>query len=193
MITKTLTTIFIISSFFFKAQEVISQKSDTLPTKTRGLNIKNSVESHSLSMFKFPTSNIAYFVNNKHYNYLFFQSLDTNKIENVNIANKDMTIDGKSFTGAMYLTTKNNYQPQPLDLKEIKKKYAKDQSLPSLYLFNGLLIQDLERNYSLDNNNILEISSHIYENKEENLKVNIIEIFTKSEENIRKSKEVILR
>ncbi|CAH0295553.1 hypothetical protein [Chryseobacterium sp. Bi04] len=193
MITKTLTTIFIISSFLFKAQNIVLQKNDTLPTKSKGLNIKGNVEAHSLSMFRSPSNNIAYFVNTKHYNYLFFQSLDINKIGNVNIVNKNIAVDGKNYSGAMYMSTKNNYQPQAIDLKDIKSKYAKDQSLPCQYFFNGSLIQDLERNYSIDNNNILEVSSHIYENKEENLKINIIEIFTKSEENIRKSKEIILR
>lgn len=195
MNTKIITTVFIILFFLSKGQHVIQHKNDTLPVKTKvsGLNISSKKENHSLSMFNNMSPDVAVFINNKHCSFILLHSINANKIKTINAVNKNITVDGKEYKGALYITTKANYKPLYINLIEIKNKYAQDNKLASLYFIDGKLISVDEKEIVIDENNILEVTCHIYNNVEDKIKLNIIEIFTRSEENLKKSKEIILR
>ena len=146
----------------------------------------------SLSVYT-PRPELTYFINNKQYDYIFMQTINTKDISTYNVSTKTSIIDVKERNGELHFTTKAEYLPKTITLKSIKTKYAKDQSLPCLYMINGRIIQVSEMNNTLDEKNILEVASWIYNNVEDNFKMNIIEIFTKSEKNIKESQEMILK
>ena len=57
---------------------------------------------------------------------------------------------------------------------------------------DGRLAKVDDEEIFLDENNILEICCHLYSNTEENLKLNIIEIFTQSDKNIDDANTMII-
>lgn len=136
---------------------------------------------------------VAYLINGKLASFLFLQSVNANCYNNTLVEKKIVTIEGKEYDEQLYITTKDNYQPQPISLKDIKKKYAKNKNLPCFYFIDGRIANVNEKNIILDKSNILEISCHLYDNVEENLKLNIIEIFTRSEENLKNANTLIIR
>jgi hypothetical protein len=179
---KLIITIFIFlsSCFLLQAQLQIIKKTDK----------------RSISMFPHKYSEndtkVAYLIDGKLSNSLFIMSVGENFLDTYRAENKIAIIDGKEYDSQMNFTTKKGYEPKIITIKEIKKKYAKNQNLSCIFFIDGNPIKIVEKNTSLDENNVLEICCHLYHNDEDNLKINVIEIFTKSKQNIEKANTILL-
>ena len=135
---------------------------------------------------------VAYLVDGKLSNSLFILSVGENYFDSYYSSNITAKIEGKDYESQIYFTTKKGYEPKLISIKDIKTKYAKNKDLPCIYFINNNPVKIDEKNIVLDENNILEICCHLYVNNYDDLKINIIEIFTKSELNIEKSKTLSL-
>jgi hypothetical protein len=182
---KTLIFVLLFSSFL------------ELNAQVKGLQISKQKEQRSLTMFFGNLSDKsappAVFIDGKQVSFIELLSINSKFIETYSVEKKTTTIESKEYKEQLYIKTKNNYKPKRTSLKDIRKKYVKDQNLPCVYFMDGRLAKVVEVDIFLDENNILEITCHLYENIEENLKLNIIEIFTRSEENLKKADEIIIR
>ena len=72
-------------------------------------------------------------------------------------------------------------------------KYTSIKENSTIFKIDNEIINADYDNYVIDENYILKINVEKFENSEEKLKFNIVNLITKTEENIKKSKEIIIR
>ncbi|OOV29861.1 hypothetical protein SAMN05444143_11316 [Flavobacterium succinicans] len=158
----------------------IASKNDTI------INVvyKNEIENN-----KKP----AYFVNGKLINESILRSLNPNEIETVNVEKENIEIENIKYYGKLYIVTKPTYKPKFISLNNLKLKYTNLKDNSTIFQIDNEIIYANYESYIVDENYILKIIVEKFENKKEKLNVNFIRLITKSEENIKKSKEILIR
>jgi hypothetical protein len=168
-----------------------------LNAQVKGLQISTKKEQRSLTMFfgnlSDEVNSSAVFIDGKHASLMELLSINSKFIDSHSVENKIISFKGKEYKEQLYIKTKDGYQSKRISLKDIKKEYAKNQNLPCFYFLDGTIAKVDDVDIFLDENNILEICCHLYENTVENLKLNIIEIFTRSDKNIEQANTMIIR
>lgn len=135
----------------------------------------------------------AYFLNNKIVNESILRTINPNEISTVNVEKENIEIENVTYYGKIYFTTKSTYKPKLISLNSLKLKFTNIKENSTIFKIDDSIINGNYENYLVDENNILKINVEKFENNAEKLNINIITIVTKSEENIKKSKEIILR
>ena len=145
------------------------------------------------SLSFFPSSNskkeitVAYFMNGELCSSFFIRTVNEKFIDTYNVEKKKITIEGKEYNEQFYFTSKKDYNPKRIKINDVKLKYATDKNASCVYFIDGLPVSIDDSNTDLDESNILEIICHLYNNVSENLKINCIEIYTKTKQNIEKA------
>ena len=135
----------------------------------------------------------AYFINGKLTNESVLKTLNPNEIENVNVEKGNFEIENVNYKGKLYIVTKSTYKPKLISLNNLKMKYTSIKENSTIFKIDNEIINADYENYVVDENYILKINVEKFENSEEKLKFNIVNLITKTEENIKKSKEIIIR
>jgi hypothetical protein len=135
----------------------------------------------------------AYFINGKLANESILRSINPNEIETVNVEKENIEIENVKYYGKLYIVTKSTYKPKIISLNNLKLKYTNLKDNSTIFQIDNEIINANYESYLVDENYILKIIVEKFENKKEKLDVNFIRLTTKSEENIKKSKEIILR
>ncbi|MDR1974234.1 MAG: hypothetical protein LBQ31_06120 [Bacteroidales bacterium] len=138
----------------------------------------------------------AYIVNGALINSEHFPKLASIKPENIKeikVASVDTQIGNSKYHGIIFITTKDDYKPKPVSLNDLKLKYTNIRGKSTVFQIDGNIVNGDCHEYFIDENYILQIIVDKFENKNEGLSFDIINILTKSEENIKKSKEVRIR
>jgi hypothetical protein len=135
----------------------------------------------------------AYFINGKLANESILRSINPNEIETVNIEKENIEIENVKYYGKLYIVTKSTYKPKFISLNNLKLKYTNLKDNSTIFQIDNEIINANYESYLVDENYILKIIVEKFEKKKEKLYVNFIRLITKSEENIKKSKEIILR
>ena len=135
----------------------------------------------------------AYFVNDNLVNECVFRTLNPNEINNVKVEKDDIEIDNVKYYGKILVETKSTYSPNFISLNNLKTKYTNIKEHKIIFKIDNEIVNANYDNFIVDEKYILKIIVENYENKEEKLKVCFINLITKSEENIKKSKEILLR
>jgi hypothetical protein len=145
---------------------------------------KNEIENNKKS---------AYFINGKLINERILRSLNPNEIETVNVEKENIEIENVKYYGKLYIVTKPTYKPKFISLNNLKLKYTNLTDNSIIFQIDNEIIKANYESYIVDENYILKIIVEPFENKNEKLNVNFVNLITKSEENIKKSKEIIIR
>ncbi|AZI32787.1 hypothetical protein [Kaistella carnis] len=135
----------------------------------------------------------AYFINGKLTNESVLKTLNPNEIENVNVEKGNFEIENVNYKGKLYIVTKSTYKPKLISLNNLKMKYTSIKENSTIFKIDNEIINADYENYVVDENYILKINVEKFENSQEKLKFNIVNLITKTEENIKKSKEIIIR
>jgi hypothetical protein len=135
----------------------------------------------------------AYFINGKLTNESVLKTLNPNEIETVNIEKGNIEIENVNYNGKLYIVTKSTYNPKLISLNNLKIKYTSIKENSTIFKIDNEIINADYENYIVDENYILKINVEKFENNKEKLKFNIVNLITKTEENIKKSKEIIIR
>ena len=135
----------------------------------------------------------AYFVNDKLVDESVLKTLNLNEIDNVKVEKDDIEIDNVKYYGKILVETKSTYSPNFISLNNLKTKYTNIKENKIIFKIDNEIVNANYDNFIVDEKYILKIVVENYENKEEKLKVCFINLITKSEENIKKSKEILLR
>ncbi|TRX29602.1 hypothetical protein FNW52_20555 [Flavobacterium sp. ZT3R18] len=135
----------------------------------------------------------AYFINGKLTNESILRTINPNEIETVNIEKENIEIENVKYYGKLYIVTKSTYKPKFISLNNLKLKYTNLKDNSTIFKIDNEIINANYENYLVDENYILKIIVEKFENKIEKLNVNFVSLITKTEENIKKSKEIILR
>lgn len=131
----------------------------------------------------------AYFLNGELVNQSVLNFLDPNKIENVKVEKGDIEVGNTIYAGKITIETKNNYKPNLISLNELRKKYTTVQENSVIFQVDNEIVDGDSQTYLVDKNYILKIIV----NKLETPDVTLIKVLSKSEGNIKKSNEIIIR
>lgn len=135
----------------------------------------------------------AYFINGKLINESVLRSLNPNDIATVKVEKNSIEIEKVNYHEQLYIVTKPTYKPKFITLNSLKLKYTNLTDKPTIFQIDNEIINANYDSYIVDENYILKIIVEKYENKKEKRNVNFIRLITKTEENIKKSKEIIIR
>ena len=160
-------------------QETVSEN-DTIIT----VNYLNKIESNRKP---------AYFINGELTNESVLKTLNPSVIATVNVDKSNIEIENVNYDGKLYIVTKSTYKPKLISLNNLKLKYTSIKENSTIFKIDNEIINADYGNYVVDENYILKINVEKFENSEERLKFNIVNLITKTEENIKKSKEIIIR
>jgi len=160
-------------------QEIISEN-DT---------IINVVYKNVIEYIKKP----AYFINGRLINEGILRTINPNEIATVNVEKKNIEIENVKYHEQLYIVTKSAYKPKLISLNNLKTKYTNLKTETTIFKIDNVIVNADYNNFIVDENYILKIIVEPFENKNEKLNVNFVNLLTKSEENIKKSKEIILR
>lgn len=133
--------------------------------------------------------NPACFLNGEIVDPSIMKFLDPNKIDNVKVEKENTEIENSSYSGKILIETKNGYKPKLISLDELRKKYTALEENSAIFQIDNEIVDDNYKKYVVDKNYILKITI----TKLENLNLSIIKVIAKSEENIKKSNEIIIR
>lgn len=131
----------------------------------------------------------ACFLNGELVNQSILNFLDPNKIENIKVEKENIEIGNTKYAGKIIIETKNNYKPNLISLNELRKKYTTAQENSVIFQINNEIIDSDYLTYVVDKNYILKITV----NKLESPDLTLIKVISKSEEDIKKSNEIIIR
>lgn len=135
----------------------------------------------------------AYFVNGKFLSNLSTTALAPDAIDSIHVVKEKIQVDGITYNGQIHIKTKSDYQPKLISLSALKEKYTDLKSKSAVFMIDGNIVHADYDKYMVDENYLLQIVIDNIKNDKENIDLGLINILTKSEENIKKSKQIILR
>jgi hypothetical protein len=137
--------------------------------------------------------NIAWFVNDQLVGEAVTKTLNTDQIASINVEKKGVIIDNISYKSKISITMKEGYQPKLISLNDLKAKYTNLKNSSVLFMFENEIVTSDYGQYIVDENFILQIIVDKVEIKTEKIDIYLIRLLTRSEENIRKAKEIRIR
>lgn len=135
----------------------------------------------------------AWYINGKFIGGGGLATLSPDMIDNINILKDDVQIDNIKYHGQIHIQTKSSYDPKLITLTELKDKYTNLKDKSVVFMIDGKIIHADYTRYVVDENYLLQIVVDKINNPKENIDLGLINILTKTEENIKRSKQIILR
>jgi len=114
-------------------------------------------------------------------------------IDSLSVVKKEFLIDSIKYNGQIHIFTKKSYRPKIISLTALKKKYTNLGNKSVVFTIDGNFVNSDYDKYLVDENNLLQIVVDKLFIPKENVDLGLIKLLTKSEENIKKSKEIIIR
>lgn len=105
---------------------------------------------------------------------------------------EEITVE-KEKDSAIYVTLTKEYQHQFISLSNLKIKYLDTLSGQNLFFIDDRTIYEKYSSYLVDEKNIMSIEVKQINNPEEGIKINLIGLYSRTEENLKKANRVILR
>jgi hypothetical protein len=183
--------IYIISVLLLSIGSAFGQK------EVNGLTPKQSSANSEIKVFYANhnklKNNAAISLNNKLVNELVIKHLDPDKIESVNVKKGPFLINNISYNGKIIIKTKDDYQPNLISLNQLKTKHINVKENATIFQIDNKIITADYDTYLVDEKYILNITVKTFKNPKEKLNINIINLMTKSVQNINKANNIILR
>lgn len=123
-------------------------------------------------------------------------TINPNEIESINIEKEEIEIDTIKYGGKIFIKTKDSYRYNPrylISLNNLKSKYLKSLKGPVIFQIEEEKILDDYDQYQVDEKYILKLVVEHFENKKEKLNLHTVKIILKTEENVKKANEIIIR
>lgn len=135
----------------------------------------------------------AYFLNKKFVNGTLLSTLNPRLIENISVSNDNIQVDSILYYGRIDIKTKSSYNPKLISLTGLKDKYTDLKNKSVVFMIDGGIINADYNKYMVDESYLLTIIVDKIENSKENIFIGLIKLLTRSDENIKKSKEIRIR
>jgi len=172
-----------------------------LTGKVKGLNINQpttindtviKVVYNNFKISKNPKSPAVFF-NGKLVNYSLILTINPESIETMNVVKKDTIIDSVKYFGRIMVQGKNISNHNYMSLNEFKLKYINPSENAAVFQIDGNIIYDDYDKCLIDEKYILKVIVTLVDNPKEKIKLNIINLLTKSAKNIQESNQIIIR
>jgi hypothetical protein len=121
------------------------------------------------------------------------KTLNPEEIESIHVSHQETVVDSQKYHGQIFIVTKREYVPNLISLNGLKSKYIYLKNEPTIFMINDEIIKEDYDKCKVDENYLLNISIQKIDIDKEKLHFNFIKILTKTEENIKKSKEIYIR
>jgi len=135
----------------------------------------------------------AYYINGKFVSRTIIQTLKPYLIEDINVDKSAVEIENVKYYGQIHIKIKGDYKAKLISLNDLKSKYVDLKNSPVLFIVDNEIIDADYDKYLVDEKYILQIIVEKIDNKKEKLKFSIVKLLTRTEENIKKSKEIRIR
>jgi hypothetical protein len=135
----------------------------------------------------------AYYLNGQFVNETILKTLNPKAIGNIRVERQEIKVETQKYYGQIFINTKGDYVPILVSLNNLKSKYTNLKNTPTIFMIDNEIINGDYDKCLVDENYLLRISIKKIENRKEKLYFNLIQILTKTEENIKKSKEIRIR
>lgn len=172
----------------------------TIDRKTSGVSVNITKDPGSDTALrviyankKNPERQPAFFINGKLMAEPLLNSLDPKRIESLDVVKGDTLINNIQYNGRIYIKTKTDYNPKNISLTELKNKYTDLKGKPVIFMIDGDIVNADYDNYVVDENNLLTIIIDKFQNAKESIDLGLIKLLTKSEENIKKRNQIMIR
>lgn len=106
---------------------------------------------------------------------------------------KEIKLNGTTYYGKLSIKTEAGYRPQFISLNNLKLQYTQIKNEPVIFMLDNEFIKEDYDQYIVDLKYILKIIVDKIDLPDNKLQINVIRLLTRSEENIRKSKEIHIR
>ena len=166
-----------LSGLIISNQEVISKKDTIIRVFYKSKNKNNP----------------AILLNGMLINSNILKSINPNEIVNVKVEKENIEVNNVKYYGKILIETKDNYKPRLISLNDLKSKYTNLKKSVVIYQIDDEIVDEDYNTYLIDENYILSMVIENIENQNEKMKFNFIKLLTKSDENIKKSKEIRIR
>ena len=170
-----------------------------LTGKVKGLNINqpptinDTVIKVAYNFKKVSNNYAAVFFNGKLINYSLMSTINPESIATMNVIKKDTIIDSVKYNGRIMIEGKISYNHNFMPLNKFKLKYINPSENATVFQIDGNVIYEDYDSYLIDEKYILKAIVSTIDNPKEKIKLNIINILTKSAKNIENSNQIILR
>jgi hypothetical protein len=135
----------------------------------------------------------ALFFNGKLVSYSLLSTINPENITSVNVVKKDTIIDSIKYYGRISIQGKTTNNHNYISLNEFKLKYVSpSENIPVFQIDENIVVDDYDT-YLIDEKNILKVIVTPVENPKQKIKIDFINLLTKSAKNIENSNQIILR
>ncbi len=114
-------------------------------------------------------------------------------IHSVDVSKNDTIVGGHKYSGVVRIALKDGYTPAFISLTDLKTKYTSLQPGPTVFMLDNQLISGDYDRLMVDEKYILKIEVNRLSDADGRQNVNVVKVLTRSEDNIRKSKEIRIR
>lgn len=135
----------------------------------------------------------ALFFNGKLVSYSLLSSINPENISSVNVIKKDTIIDSVKYYGRIMIQGKTTDNNNYMSLIEFKSKYVSPSENEPVFQIDGTIVNDDYNGYLIDEKNILRVIVTPVDNPKQKIKIDFINILTKSKKNIEESNQIIIR
>lgn len=136
----------------------------------------------------------AYFINGRLImNPSLLSNINPQNIENIKVVKRDTLIYNILYRGQFYIVTKEDYSPKFITLTELKNKYTNLKAKPVIFMLDGNFITADYETYMVDETNLLTIIIDNLQTANEKIDLGLIKLLSKTEENIKARKQIMIR
>lgn len=135
----------------------------------------------------------AIFFNGKLVSYSLLSTINPENITSVNVVKKDTLIDSVKYFGKIMIQGKTPSKYNYMSLSEFKSKYVSSSENVPVFQIDGTIVDDNYDSYLIDEKNILRVIVTPVDNPKQKIKIDFINLLTKSTKNIEEFNQIILR
>lgn len=136
---------------------------------------------------------VASFINGNFAGVFGDRLINPDMIDDVQVVKEAKVIGGVEYTAQILIKTKTSYNIKWVSLNDLKKRYSHLAGKPVIFMIDGNMIKANYDTYFVNEHDLLQVTMDKLENPKENLNLNLVKLLTKTEENIRKSKQIYIR
>ncbi len=135
----------------------------------------------------------ALFFNGKLVSYSLLSTINPESITSVNVIKKDTIIDSVKYFGKIMIQGKTPSKYNYMSLSEFKSKYVSSSENVPVFQIDGTIVDDNYDSYLIDEKNILRVIVTPVDNPRQKIKIDFINLLTKSNKNIEESEPIIAK
>lgn len=178
---------------FAQSQILSSKVAGVDITNLESYNNQDSIPSVVYKQDKMNDNRPLIIVNGKNQKYTSLQTVNPDWIESIEVKKSKNPEDGIYEHGEVHIFMKAKHKMEWISLNELKKKYIEDSDLPTMFMLDDEFISEAYESFFVDEKNILKLEVSEINQVETGIKFQLVQLLTRSKENIEKANEIRLK